>query len=428
MKNKKNKNQKSTIKKIAILGYGAEGKAVKRFIKKKYPHASIEIRDQKISKDYLESLDRFDVIYRSPGIPYLTSEIQTAKKKGVLISSSTKLFFKHAPGTIIGITGTKGKGTTSTLLYKILKAGGKDAYLGGNVGTPAISILPKINKNSITILELSSFQLQDCESSPSISVLLEIFPDHMDSHKTYKEYVQSKNTIAQFQRKKDVLFYSPHNKESCGIAKNSQAKKISIALKDNTNLLNKIVHVIKIPGHHNLKNALAATLVAHYLKIPETIIFETIKKYRGMPYRIQYITTINGIKIYNDSASTNPMTTAAVVRSFQDPTIILAGGKDKNLDYTPLTKALSEKNSVTLIILFGEDREKIAKSIPAHIPTIITKTLESAFQKALSKAQKGYTIILSPGATSLDQFSNYKERGKRFSSIAKAAKNKYTCL
>jgi UDP-N-acetylmuramoylalanine--D-glutamate ligase len=410
---------------ICILGYGKEGKAMQRFLKRTESYATIEIRDQKFDPNYLKGLDAFDIIYRSPGVPYTTQELQQAKKKGVILSSSTKYFLEHAPGKIIGITGTKGKGTTSTLLYKILKKAGKDVFLAGNIGTPAISILEKLTPKSITILELSSFQLHDCERSPHIAVLLDIFPDHMDSHTSFAEYVKAKSSIAQFQSAKDHLFYNARNTEPKKIAQKSKATLHSTSPSDHGSFFNELCIHSKLPGTHNQKNVLVASLVAKHLRVSKKTIFETVKTYRGIPYRLQYITTIQGVAVYNDSASTNPMTTIAAIQAIERPTILMAGGKDKNLDYTPLSKAISSSH-VTNVFLFGENREKIANAIGEKTSVRKCVTVKTAFRNALTKAKKGSVIVLSPGAASFDQFSSYIARGAYFSKIAKEMKNKYT--
>src|SRR3990167_7814929 len=176
--------------KVAILGLGQEGKAVLKFLKKTQPGTKPVILDKKRDSNYLKNLRQFDIIYRSPGIPYNLPQIQSAVKKGVKFSSATDLFFTQAKGTIIGVTGTKGKSTTTTLIYKVLKNAGRDACLGGNIGKPAIELLPKLKKNSITVLELSSFQLQDLKHSPHIAVILDVFPDHLDAHQDLKARVR----------------------------------------------------------------------------------------------------------------------------------------------------------------------------------------------------------------------------------------------
>ena len=474
--------------KIAILGFGREGKAILKFLKKsaRYKNAKISILDRKISKpphqirmgafstkkiksllwcggkDYLKNLAEFDVVFRSPGVPYNLPEIQNAikprsrasslrGKKGVKFSGGTDLFFneiskivRHDSPQVIGITGTKGKGTTSTLLYKILKAAKKDVYLAGNIGKPALEILPKLKKNSIVILELSSFQLQDLKHSPDIAVVLNIFEDHLDSHKNFKEYAESKANIAKWQKKTDKIFYDANNKWSKWIAQKSPAKKIPVnsSLSNSREWFHKIKSIIKIPGEHNLKNAVMAATVAKSLGIPENIILKTVKNYRGMEHRLELVHSNIlknvGMNFYNDSASTNPYTAAAAIRAFPNqPKILICGGKDKNLDYTPLAKALKNSNT-KLVILFGENKEKIAKTILRiknnELRIINVKNLNDAVKLAHKTAKLFIIhnsirqpadiihIIFSPAAASFDMFKDYKDRGDKFKKIVKGLK------
>src|SRR3989344_3311479 len=258
---------------IEILGYGVEGKSAERFFKRlgcRTPKCKIEVRDIKLQgKHYLKNLDKFDTIIRSSGIPYLSPQIQKARKQGVKITSATKLFFRDAKGKIIGITGTKGKGTTATLLYKILKAAEKNVYLAGNIGVPMLDILSKLKKNSITILELSSFQLQDLDCPPEIAIITDISPDHLDHHKSFKEYLVAKAQIVKNQNSErgEVFFFSD-NKYSKFIAQKSRGKKIAVSPDQNL--------ILKIPGFHNLKNASMAAAVGRIFGVNENIIKKTI--------------------------------------------------------------------------------------------------------------------------------------------------------
>ena len=454
--------------KIAILGFGREGKAVLKFLKKstQYKNAEISILDKKTDKDYLKNLAQFDIIFRSPGIPYNLPEIQNAIKKGVKFSSATQLFFdeinkmvRRGSPQVIGITGTKGKGTTSTLLYKILKSAGKNVFLAGNIGKPAVELLPKFKKNSIVILELSSFQLQDLNlpsaptggGGPNIAVVLNVFEDHLDSHKNFNEYVNSKANIAKWQRKSDKIFYDASNKRSKWIAEKSQGEKTPVSLfQYSQEFENELcIKNLKIPGEHNLKNVAMASAVAQSLGIKPEIIKKVVKNYRGMEHRLELVHSNIlknvGMNFYNDSASTNPYTAAAAVRAFPNqPKILICGGKDKNLDYAPFAKAL--KNSDTkMVILFGENKKKIAKAISGiknnespHINNYVrnelrimeVKNLKQAVQLAYKTAKKlinlsAYqliTIIFSPAAASFDMFKDYEDRGKKFREIVRRLK------
>ncbi|MBT9171425.1 MAG: UDP-N-acetylmuramoylalanine--D-glutamate ligase [Actinobacteria bacterium] len=470
--------------KIAILGLGKEGNAVLKFISKQKKRNEIWVLDKnpdipkikgvcfQCGKDYLKNLNQFDVIFRSPGVPYNLPEIQKAVKAGVKFSSGTHLFFENYKGLIIGIAGTKGKGTTSTLIYKILKAASKsktknplqnrEVFLAGNIGFPMLNILPKLNKKSISILELSSFQMQDLKKSPDIAVVLGFFPDHLDIHKNFKEYIEAEGIIAKYQTSKNAVFYLPENKYSKKIAEKNKARKISVSHQKPENSFlskkdfKKIKEIAKIPGEHNFKNAIMAATVACFLKIPKEIIFKAVSNFKGNEHRLELVRTIHRyprirthinadkisanlrknrrksaflIRFYNDSASTTPETAAAAIQSFNEPKILIAGGKDKGLNYSPLAQALKNSNTKS-VILFGENKNKIKKTLSkSKLEIILVKDLSSAVNAAYKKAEKitlkystPVIVILSPASASFDMFLNYAERGKKFKEIVNKLK------
>ncbi len=413
--------------KIAILGFGREGKSLLRFIKKNNPKSDVKILDRKFDKNYLKKVHNFDIVYRSPGVPYNLSEIKKAIKKGVKFSSATAIFFEKAKGKVIGITGTKGKSTTATLLYKIIKACKKPVYLVGNIGKPALEILPKINKKSIVILELSSFQLQDLKVSPEIAVVLETFPDHMDNHKNLREYFDSKTNIAKWQKKSDKIFYFDDNYWSKWIVQKSRAKKIPVSAR-NFKLFK--LENLKMPGEHNLKNAIMATTVALSLGYPKKKILKVVKNFYGNEHRLELTKKIKGISFYNDSASTNPQTAVAAIRAFKEPIILISGGKDKGLNYSPLAKALRNSNT-KLVILLGENKYKIKKAIlKSSVQIKLVKDLKTAINLAYKNAKKLInkpinqliTIIFSPASASFDMFKDYQDRGEKFKELVKKLK------
>ena len=410
--------------KIGILGFGREGKAVLEFIRKspKYDFAEIWVLDQNpkifvpkelkksTGRNYLKKIDTFDLIFRSPGIPFNLPEIQRAIKKGTIFSSATKLFFENFTGRIIGVTGTKGKGTTSTLIHEILLKSHFHSFLAGNIGKPALEILPQLKQHSIIVLELSSFQLQDLTISPQIAVVLDIFPDHMDAHKDFKEYLDAKINIARYQTSRDKVFYFKDNKFSSQIAKKGNGKKISVS----TQGFNWFRQVdLKMPGEHNFRNAVMAARVTEELDCPKETIAETAVNFAGLEHRLEFVKKFNGIRFYNDSASTNPQTTIAAIQSFKEPSILIAGGHDKGLDYEPLGKII-RKTSVKSVILFGANKEKIKKALK-RFPTILAKDLKSSLEKAIEAG--GKIIIFSPGSASFDMFQDYIDRGKQFKDL-----------
>ncbi|MDP2695683.1 MAG: UDP-N-acetylmuramoyl-L-alanine--D-glutamate ligase [bacterium] len=428
--------------KVAILGFAREGKSLLKFLKKQpqFKKGPIDILDKKRDKNYLKNLYKYDLVFRSPGMPYNLPQIQKAIKNGTEVASITKLFFDLCPAKIIGITGTKGKGTTSTLLYKILKAAGYDVQLAGNIGKPSIDILSKLDRKSLAILELSSFQLQDLDKSPTIAVVLDIFPDHMDVHKNMAEYTSAKSNICRHQKTNDKVFYFADNKLSKKIALKSRGKKIAITAPDDLS-----------------KNNIMAAAVAKNLGCPAEIIARTIKNFHGLEHRMELARTITLTKqhshilppsreatdgrgenvrmlFYNDSASTNPQTAAKAILSLSNnnsATILIAGGKDKGLDYTPLAHATKKAGNVKSIILFGENKNKIKRALMGNKKLDIktAKSLEGAVKLAFSATrsliannQLLITILFSPASASFDMFTDYADRGQRFKNIVKQIK------
>lgn len=436
--------------KIAILGFAREGHSILKFLEKnrQFKNAEIWILDKnsksvsgiknKVSgietgPGYLKNLADFDIIFRSPGIAYLLPEIQKAKELGTKISSATNLFFERCSGKIIGVTGTKGKGTTSTLLYKIFKASGKNVFLVGNIGEPALDMLPKINKKSIVVFELSSFQLQDLESSPDIAVVLDIFPDHLDAHKNLKEYYDAKANIGRHQKPGDKIFFFKNSVLSARIASKGKGLKIGVDEKPFTLFS---PDDLRIKGAHNFKNAVMATAVARSLGVPEKIIAKTICNFAGMEHRLELVRKIktkqSEIYFYNDSASHNPTSAAAAVKSFSGEKIILiAGGKDRNLDFEPLVNAMI-KSGTRAVVLFGENKKKIKKAISkaknGELGIKEVENLKEAVKYAYELVKKitiysgPVIILLSPGSASFDMFKDYEERGNIFKDIVKKLK------
>ena len=455
------------MKKIAILGFGLEGQALLNFFLKDsfYKKSEITVCDRnprvlalskksarqkksgsgvffQLGENYLKNLEKFDIIFRSPGVPYDLPEIQEALKSGVEVSSATKLFFDRARKMkcrIIGITGTKGKGTTTTLIYRILKASGKDVFLAGNIGKPTLELLPLLSvldspQSAIVVLELSSFQLLDLNVSPEIAVVLDIFPDHLDVHKNLQEYIGAKASIAKYQKKRDKIFFFGDNRYSKIIAQKNKGLKILVLAKKFDLFEPKD---LKIPGDHNFRNAVMAATVCLSLGCHKKTILKTIRSFKGNEHRLEFVRNIRGAKFYNDSASTIPQTMAAAVAAFEETKILIVGGRDKNLDYTPLVKELKDSNT-ELIVLFGENKHKIKRALATlasskggranskikviaakNLKTAVNLAYQSARQLQSEKRHRSVFIIFSPASTSFDMFLNYAERGKAFKKIVK---------
>lgn len=404
---------------IAIVGFGREGRSVLRFLRRtaEYRRAEITILDRTQGPQYLRNLAIFDLVIKTPGIPFHTSGIQKALKQGVVFSSATQLFFEHKKGMVIGITGTKGKGTVATLLFQMLKSCGKRVFLAGNVGVPMLNILPKLTKNSIIILELSSFQLDRLPYSPHIAVALEVFPDHLDWHGSFAEYVRAKAYITQNQKHGDSAFFFEHNAESKKIAQQSRGRKIAVR-PDIFSLFH--ARDLKIPGHHNFKNAVMAASVALFLGCRGEVVQRVVTRFRGLPQRLQLVGIVNGVRFYNDSASTNPYAASAAVQAFEEPFVLIAGGRDKGrVSHAPLAKVL-KGSAAMAVVLFGENKARVRHALKTcGVRTVVAGSLEAAVRRAVEFAP---IVVFSPGAASFDMFKDSKERGVVFNKIVKAVR------
>lgn len=399
-------------KKVAIIGYGIEGQDVEKYLKLK--GAIITILDQKDDKDYLLNLKNYDIIVRSPGVyPYM-KELVKAKKRGIRITTPTHIFFDGFNGKIIGVTGTKGKGTTCTLIYEILKKAKFDVYLGGNIGKPLLKLLPKINSNSYVVIEMSSFQLIDLTVSPDISVILNITTDHMDWHNNQEEYVTSKKNIVRYQLASDWAIINKEYKSSLDFSKDTKANIMYFSKKS---LKNDFKKGLILRGEHNLENIAAAVAVSKILNINEKLTLDTVRKFKGLEHRLEFVKEFKGVKFYNDSFATGPQPTIAAIKSFTENETLILGGSDKGLDYKELGDVINKSKNIKNIILIGTTAKKIEKYINSKkviIHDLGFAKMKEIVTKALNVTKQGGVVILSPAAASFDMFSNYKERGNKF--------------
>lgn len=445
---------------IAILGFGVEGKAVFEWLRKhNYPNLTVcdqnvEMKEEmpegvsvRLGENYLEKLEDFDTVIRSPGIRFLNPHIQLALSKGISVISTTALFFDLCPCPIIGVTGTKGKGTTSTLIYEMLKKKGEDVYLGGNIGNPPVSFLDELKGDSLVVLELSSFQLQDLKKSPRYAVLLNTTVDHLDYHVDRNEYMMAKESLLMHQRAESMAvlnkdyeyskYYSPLVKgELKWVSVHGEVSDGAFVKEDRVFYVSggkeeKIVDVSEIAliGSHNLENVMPATVIAKELGVSTEDVRAVIKSFKGLPHRLEFAGEVHGVKFYNDSYSTTPETSMAAVDSFEAPTVLIAGGYDKGLDYQDWAKKILTKESLRVVILVGDTADMMekclekAKGIEEATPTEIVrcKNLTEAVTAAAAKGCK--VVVMSPASSSFDLYNNYKERGEIFKHLVKRLEN-----
>lgn len=418
------------MKKVAIIGYGLEGKSLFLYLKKdKNLEITVLADDEKtkvprgvkkvLGKRYLDNLSDFDLAYRSPGVPYNLAEIQKNKKR---VSSLTNLFFevaKEKKAKIIGITGSAGKTTTAELLFKILKSAGKKVFIGGNIGINALSLLKKMDSESLVVLELSSFQLQDLRRSPEVAIILDIFEEHLDKHKSFSEYLSAKKNIANHQNKSDAVIFFAEDKFSKNLASGSEGKKIPIMEKDWEHLN----YSLLLPGEFNRKNVMAARAAAKYFGVREEIIRRSAENFKGLPHRVEFVKKIKGVNYYNNSKGTNIGSAISGIDAFNEEKIVLAGGHSKNLDFSPLVKRLMKKD-VESAIFFGEsanELSRISKRMGLKKFYIASKMGE-AVKIAAKIARPGMMVLLSPATSSFDEFKNYEERGNVFKTLIRNIK------
>ncbi len=423
-------------KMIAVLGFGMEGKAIIEYLLKHGLNPVLfdarpweqwsedeqkHIKDLKINfifgPDYLKELKGFEIIFRSPGVRLV--DVKEYVSENAVITSQTKWFFEQCPCKIIGITGTKGKGTTSTLIYQILKAAGKTAYLVGNIGdTQPLEILDNLNEQDYIVYELSSFQLQDLTQSPHIGVVLMTTSEHLDYHKDTAEYREAKQSIVKYQTAEDFAIYNEDYEGSREIGQLGQGQKVSI----NSGQILPLHHdKIELKGNHNLENIKAAVAAANALNIPAEIIHEAVYKFKGLTHRLECVTERQGIKFYNDSFSTTPETAIAAINAFEQPEIVILGGSSKNSDFTELGKAIVNKKNIKALILIGQEAEKIEKSLNGGFTGKIlhgAKDMEEIFGQIKTLAILGDIVLLTPACASFGMFKNYKDRGEQFKTFA----------
>ncbi|MBA3047461.1 UDP-N-acetylmuramoyl-L-alanine--D-glutamate ligase [Patescibacteria group bacterium] len=447
-------------KKICMLGFGIENQALVKFLIKENIPCEITICDARkkqifegeqtfvrlqrfaflhwrLGKNYDKNLDQFDIVFRVAGYPLFSPEIEKAKKAGVEISSPTKLFFELCPTkNIIGVTGTKGKGTTASLIYYILKKGFRRSplagdcgaargrvWLGGNIGIAPFEFIDKIKKNDWVVLELSSFQLEDMDVSPKIAVITNFHKEHLSPadpnnpnyHKTLRDYWNAKMNIVKRQKKGDkaIINQKLKIKYQKQILKN---KKTIFFTK--SKLLSKLV------GEYNKENIAAAVGVAKLVGIKQNIIKEAVAGFKGLEHRIESAGSINGVKYYDDSFATTPESAITALKSFSQPIILLAGGADKGSGFKQFAKEI-KKRVKFVILLNGKATSRIkTELLKIKYPKNhrnggtgnikLAYNIKDAVSIAEDKAVKGDIVLLSTGCASFGMFKNYKERGKLF--------------
>ncbi len=431
-------------KSILILGFGTEGQATYEFLRRTWPRKPLSIADQRrldefppetarrlradpavtldFGPGYLESLasDKCDVIIKTPGIPASLHAIVKARQSGRILTSHSQIFLSNYPHEkIIGVTGTKGKSTTTSLIYHMLKREGLPAELVGNIGQPALARLAEADAGSYFVHEFSSHQLVEIESSPHIAVLLNIVPEHLDYYSSFAEYVVAKENITRFQDSADFLIFNPDYPIPHAIAQRTKATLKPFNTKDAN-----VFREIPLAGKFNLENVMAAVTAASLCGVKLEAIRAAIKEFRPLPHRLEPVGTYNGVTFYDDSIATVPDATLAALDALgPDVQTLILGGHERNLDFTEFGARLP--GNIKSVILFPPTGERIWKAIqensrnPSLPEGFFVNGMEDAIKIAYGRTEPGRICLLSPASPSFGTFKDYKERGESFKAFVK---------
>lgn len=401
---------------VLILGYGREGKSVHAWLKKHYPSLHIAIADKKTDGDaYLEHLGDYDSVIRSPGVSPYSGKMQEYVQKGGHVTSATNIFFSLVKGMTVGVTGTKGKSTTSSLIAHILTKHYADVRLVGNIGTPMLDELDSENPDTVFVIELSSHQLSDVRYSPHIAVLLGIVSEHMDYYRDFASYVSAKSNIIRYQTGSDVMVYNPDHPEVAAVARMGKA-------------VHKPFHVNEsgVSASHilgNAENIAAAVMVARVTGVSQEIIDRQLATFTPLPHRLEFSGEYHGIRFYNDSLATIPQATIHALAALgPEVSTLIAGGYDRHLDYSVLGAYL-DTHPVGTLILFPDTGKRIwdalSERTKKQTQVYHVESMEKAVHVAYTNTKKGNICLLSPASASYNMFRDYADRGEQFKAWVK---------
>ena len=446
------------FRKVAVIGMGVSNLPLLDYLYEK--KANVTIFDEKdldsISDDIMEKireygfqfhfgencleyLKNFNLIFRSPSCLPTRKELEEEAKRGAIVTTEIELLMKMCPCKIVGVTGSDGKTTTTSLINAILKHAGYNTFLGGNIGTPLFTRLNEMKPSDVVVLELSSFQLMGMEVSPQIAVITNITPNHLNIHKDYQEYIDAKKNIFKYQEQDDILVLNYDNEITKECAKEAHGKVVFFSSKtklDNGYIVDEDVikkcedkvrkHILNVEdvilrGEHNYQNiATAIAATSSMVDIEKAI--EAIKEFKPVEHRIEFVREIDGVKWYNDSASSSPSRTLSGINAFKEDIILIAGGYDKNLDYTPLAKTIVNKTKA--LILIGQTANKIFDAVKSELELenkeldiYMCNSLEETIQIAKKRAKSGQVVLFSPASASFDMFKNFADRGNKFKKL-----------
>jgi UDP-N-acetylmuramoylalanine--D-glutamate ligase len=443
-------------KRVGVVGLAREGTDLARFLVAEGAH--VLVNDARPASKLADRLDELaglpieyvlgghpfeptlavDLLYVSPGVPPELPLLQEARRRGVQLSSGTQLFFERCPAPIVGITGSSGKTTTTTLVWRIFEQAGRHTFVGGNIGVPLLNRLGEIRPDSWVVLELSSFQLEPMTVSPRIAAITNITPNHLDRHLTMEAYTDAKRQILAHQRPTDLAVLNADDPGSAGLQPNGQVIRFSIErnvegayFENDALLLDRHGHrkvicrrdELQVPGMHNVANVLTACAIASAANIDVADMREAVLAFTGVRHRLELIAEIDGVRYINDSIATAPERSLAALAVYAGtPYVLLAGGRDKHLPMAEWGRAIAA--GARALVTFGEAAPLIAEAaVRAGMPSERVHnagTVDRAVAIARTVAQPGDVVLLSPGGTSYDQYNDFAERGDHFAAVVRA--------
>ena len=437
-------------KKIAVLGLGVSNRPLVRLLlefgcdvvgcdrtpREKLDAEVLELEAAgcklHVGESYLEGVEA-DVLFRTPGMHPGNPAIEALRSRGAEVTSEMEVFFEVCPCTLLAVTGSDGKTTTTTLVSEMLKAAGKNVWLGGNIGTPLLPLVREMRPEDFAVVELSSFQLMDMTRSPSRAIVTNLAPNHLDIHKDMDEYVESKKNIFRYQDESGLLILNADNAITAGFRGNGITRFFSRQGEGHVCLKNgvicrggeEVLHVsdILIPGVHNIENYMAAIAMVEGLVDDDTI-RHVARTFGGVEHRIELVRIKDGVKFYNDSIASSPSRTIAGLRSFDQKVILIAGGYDKHIPYDVLGPEICAH--VKKLFLGGATGRLIQKAVencpeytPETLEIVDCGTFERAVRAAAAGAEAGDVVLMSPASAAFDQFKNFMVRGEFYKKLIK---------
>lgn len=435
-------------KRILILGFGREGESSYKLLRKYFPEKSLFIADKNMNllnekidlmedpyleislgENYLNGIEEYDLIIKAPGISLKDLDLSNLENK---ITSQLELFFEFTDVFKIGVTGTKGKSTTSSLMYKVLIDQGKDAFLLGNIGEPIFNYIEEIKENSIVVLELSSHALEFVRKSPNVAILLDIYEEHLDHYKSFEKYIEAKFNIAKFQGDNDFLIYNFDNLNMRNFKFNYKENDYAVSLETKSRLKNnvyieddfiyindnKLMNIneeMNLKGMHNINNMMFILSVCDILKLNIDTAIKSMKEFKPLEHRMEFVATIDGVSYYNDSIATIPASTINAVNALKNVNTIFVGGNDRGVDLSELIEFLKNHKTIENIICLPKTGEYVKEGLEGADKNIVFfENLKDAVSYAKKVTKPNTICLLSPAASSYGYFKNFEERGKLF--------------